>query len=107
MLEAALLGDTGEDTPAGCLLASATVSCSPEAADLQAEVSAIRHDIERALHDRIVGEVDAGAMPADTDADGLAGHVMAVVQGMSTLARDGADRAHLRRIAATAMRAWP
>ena len=107
LLEAALLGDTGQDTPPGCLLATATISCAPEATDLQAEGAAIRHGIEAALRDRIGAEVTSGAMPADTDADGLAGHVMAVVQGMSTLARDGADRAKLRRVAATAMLAWP
>ena len=46
-------------------------------------------------------------MAADADADALAGHVMAVIQGMSTLARDGAPREKLLRVAATAMLAWP
>jgi len=46
-------------------------------------------------------------MDAETDADALAGHVMAVIQGMSTLARDGAAREKLTRVAATAMLAWP
>ncbi len=46
-------------------------------------------------------------MAANADADTLAGHVMAVIQGMSTLARDGAPREKLMRVAATAMLAWP
>jgi hypothetical protein len=33
--------------------------------------------------------------------------VMAVIQGMSTLARDGASRAKLLRVATSAMHAWP
>ncbi len=46
-------------------------------------------------------------MDAETDADALAGHVMAVIQGMSTLARDGGAREKLTRVAATAMLVWP
>ncbi len=41
------------------------------------------------------------------DADALAGHVMAVIQGMSTLARDGAQRDKLLAVADMAMLAWP
>jgi hypothetical protein len=46
-------------------------------------------------------------MPADTDADALAGHIMAAIQGLSTLARDGATREKLLRVASAAMTAWP
>jgi len=107
LLTAAVLGDTGEKTPPGCLLASSAVSCSAAAADVQAELAAIRGRIEGRLRDRIARAVETGEMPADTGADTLAGHVMAVIQGMSTLARDGATREKLTRIAASAMRAWP
>ncbi len=41
------------------------------------------------------------------DADALAGMTMAVIQGMSTAARDGAPREKLLRIAAAALAAWP
>ena len=37
----------------------------------------------------------------------LAGHVFAVVQGMSTLAKDGAGRSKLMGIADAAMAGWP
>ncbi len=49
----------------------------------------------------------AGELPADADADALAGHVMAVIQGLATLARDGAAREKLLRVARTAMLGWP
>ena len=107
LLNAAVLGDTGADTPPGCLLASATISCSPAAADVQAELAALRRGIEAALKARILQDVAAGGMAPGTDADALAGHVMAVVQGMSTLARDGAPRDKLIRVAAAAMAGWP
>ena len=46
-------------------------------------------------------------MGAETDVDALAGHIMAMIHGMSTLARDVATREKLMRIAATALRSWP
>jgi AcrR family transcriptional regulator len=107
LLQAAAVGYTGADTPPGCLLASAAISCSAAAADVQGELAAIRRRVEARLHDRIVRAIDAGELRADAHADALAGHVMAVVQGMSTLARDGATRDKLLRVAAAAMQGWP
>jgi AcrR family transcriptional regulator len=107
LLTAAAMGNTGEDTPPGCLLASSIVSGSDSASGIREELAAIRRRIEAALRSRIERDVRNGMMPAGTDADGLAGHVFAVVQGMSTLAKDGADRTKLLRIADGAMMAWP
>ncbi len=107
LLQAAALGFTGNDTPPGCLLASSAISCSAAAADVQGGLAVIRRRIEACLHDKIVQAIAAGEMAADADADALAGHVMAMIQGMSTLARDGAPREKLMRVAATAMLAWP
>ena len=107
LLRAAALGFTGSDTPPGCLLASSAISCSAAAADVQGGLAAIRRRIEARLHGKIVQAMEAGELAADADADALAGHVMAVIQGMSTLARDGAPRDKLMRVAATAMLAWP
>ncbi|OJG00237.1 TetR/AcrR family transcriptional regulator [Pararhizobium antarcticum] len=106
LLNAAVLGDTGDDTPPGCLLASSAQSCSAAAADVQAELASLRGTIETCLRDRISRAIETGEMPPHTDAEMLAGHVMAVIQGMSTLARDGANRDKLTRIAASAMRSW-
>lgn len=107
LLTAAALGDTGNDTPPGCLLASAIVSSSASAADMREELAAIRRGIEAALRARIEHDVAQGVLPADSDAEALAGLVFAVVQGMSTLAKDGAGRDKLLRIVDGAMRSWP
>ena len=107
LLAASATGFTGEDTPAGCLLASAAISCSNSASDVQAELAAIRRGIEACLRDKIVSSIDAGLMPCESDPEALAAHTMAVIQGMSTLARDGASRDKLLRIADTAMQVWP
>jgi len=107
LLRASALGFTGIDSPPGCLLATSAISCSAAAADVQGALAAVRRRIEARLHDRIVQAIATGEMAVDADADALAGHVMAVIQGMSTLARDGAPREKLLRVAATAMLAWP
>lgn len=107
LLISAAIGDTGADTPPGCLLASSIVSASPEAATVREELAAMRRAIQAALRMRIERDVTAGAIPADTDAGAVAAHLFAVVQGMSTLAKDGADRATLLGIVDQAMRSWP
>lgn len=107
LLQGSVAGFTGTDTPAGCLLASATISCSAAAMDVQQALAARRQGIEADLRARILQAMAIGELPAGTDADALAGHVMAVIQGLSTLARDGASREKLTRVADTAMAAWP
>ena len=107
LLRAAALGFTGETTPAGCLLASSAISGSAAAVDVQQELAALRRGIEARLRQKIVDAIDAGELAGGAEPDALAGHVMAVIQGMSTLARDGAAREKLLAIAELAMLAWP
>ena len=107
LLTAAAMGGTGVDTPPGCLLASSIVSSSSSAAGIREELAVIRRGIEAALRARIERDVGDGVLPAGSDAEMLAGHVFAVVQGMSTLAKDGAGRDKLLRIVDGAMAHWP
>ena len=107
MLLGAAAGFTGECTPKGCLLASAAVSCSEDAGDVRQALGARRRGIEAQVRDRIAAGIRQGDVPADTDADALAAMVMALIQGMSTLARDGAAREKLNRIVMTALQGWP
>lgn len=107
LLEASVMGFTGEETPKGCLLATSAISCSGAASDVQEELAAIRMNIEALLKAKVIADRHAGRIPADSDADALAGHILAVIQGLSTLARDGAPREKLFRVVNMAMRAWP
>lgn len=107
LLLAAAQGFTGADTPAGCLLASSAISCSSAASDVKEELAAIRRSIEASLRQKIVASIDAGQMPASANAEALACLTLAVIQGMSTLARDGATRDKLLQMAGVAMQAWP
>lgn len=104
LLEASAIGFTGTDTPPGCLLASAAISCSAAAADVQDELAAIRRSIEARLRERLAAGVSEGEPDAATDVDAVAAHVMAVIQGLSTLARDGGGREKLMGVVGVVMR---
>lgn len=106
LLQAAAIKFTGIDTPPGGLLASAAISCSPAAADVKEALADRRRAAEALLKRRIERAIGAGELPSTLDADALAGHAMAIIQGMSTLARDGASREKLWRVAKTAMGSW-
>ena len=92
ILTAAAQAFTGDTTPKGCLLASATASGSADAAEVQRAVADIRKAIDARLRFRIERDVMARILPCGTDAAALSGLVMAVIQGMSVLARDGVAR---------------
>ena len=98
---------TGRSTPKGCLLANATASGSAESVDVQAAVADVRQGIQTILQSRIRRDVEAGLLPPETQAAALAGLILAVTQGMSILARDGATRTSLLAIVQVALRAWP
>ena len=107
LLRAAAIGFTGDATPAGCLLASAAISGSRESEDVQRKLASIRRRIERRLRAKIAVDVNSGRLPQDCNPEALAGHIMAVIQGMSTLARDGAKRQKLMEVVTVALNAWP
>ena len=107
LLVSAAIGFTGENTPPGCLLATSAISCSQESMDLQETLAKIRRHLEAQLRARFTRAVEAGEVRSDADPAALAGCIMAVSQGMSTLARDGATRSHLMAIIDTALTGWP
>jgi len=107
LLRAAAIGFTGVDTPPGCLLASSAISCSDGAEDVKLALAARRRSIEQQLRTKVEQSIHGQLLPADSDAEALAGMTMAMIQGMSTLARDGATRQKLLAMADTAMQAWP
>ena len=58
LLQAAAEGFTGQDTPAGCLLASSAISCSKGANDVKEELAAIRREIEEKLLKKVKESVE-------------------------------------------------
>ncbi|WP_428374242.1 TetR/AcrR family transcriptional regulator [Lichenicoccus sp.] len=107
LMTAAVETYTGEATPRGCLLASATASGSADSADVQEAVANVRRGVDGRLRTRIERDIQHGVLPLGTQAAALAGLVLAVMQGMSVLARDGATQGSLLAIVQAALRAWP
>ena len=107
MLISAATAFTGEATPRGCLLASATASGSSASADVQRAIADIREGVAIRLRARIARDVEARILPLDVDVAAVAGMVMAIIQGMSVLARDGMDRPELLAIVERTLQAWP
>lgn len=107
MLATAAITFTGEATPRGCLLASATASGPEESADVRSAVSEVRRGIATLLADRIAQDVVACILPATTNAEALSDLILVIVQGMSVLARDNVSRERLLALSEQAMLAWP
>lgn len=107
LLHGAALRFTGADTPAGCLVAGALSGCPDALSDIRQDLTAVRTATRAALRTRIARDVTEGRMLEATDADVLAAQVVALVQGMATLARDGMPRAMLLRIAEQGLAGWP
>lgn len=107
MMAGAAAAYTGDATPKGCLLASATASVSAASSDVQAAISDIRKGIGDRLRARIDRDIATGVLPPTADSAALTGLVMTVTQGMSVLARDGMPRACLLAIVELALQAWP
>jgi hypothetical protein len=74
---------------------------------VQETLAAIRRDTEARLRRKISRAIKTGELPVHSDAALLAGLTMTVIQGLSTMARDGASRKKLLGVASHAMRAWP
>ena len=107
MLEDAVRLYTGKATPRGCLLASAVATGSKDAVDVRDEVARERRAIRAIIVGRIERDIEAGILPPQTTPSVLADLALAITQGMSVLARDGADRDALLDVARVSMMSWP
>lgn len=91
------------DQPAGCMVALGATHCSPQSESSQQFLRETRAESLRWLANRIPpAELPSGVTP-----ELMASLMMAVLQGMSVQARDGAGQADLLAMGQLAMRAWP
>ena len=107
LLESSAYWFTQSGYPAGCLVASAASSGSETSHRVRAALTTIRKANEKALQKKAERDVREGRLPKTADARALSAMTIAVMQGMSTLARDGADRKALLSVVQAAMMAWP
>ncbi len=93
--------------PRGCMVVLSAISVSEEAASVQKELMKCRSGWEKEMKRRIERGVKDGDVPQSVNAGALASFYMAVLQGMSLHAKDGASRERLKEIGEAAMGAWP
>ncbi|XVQ12526.1 TetR/AcrR family transcriptional regulator [Spirillospora sp. CA-255316] len=98
---------TDPTRPRGCLIISAATNYTPASAEVERHLRDLRNANVRLIERRIAEDVEAGVLPAGTDPRTLAQLAAAVLQGLSQQARDGATRAELEAVAATAIKVWP
>lgn len=89
--------------PAGCMVALGATHCAPQSVGVQEFLRERRRQSLQLLAARIPPE----ELPSCVTPDEMADFVMAVLQGMSIQARDGADQARLLCLGRLAMRSWP
>ncbi len=93
--------------PQGCMVVSAATNCSGASSGICENLSARRQSGQELVLNRIENGINQGELPRDSNAEALAGFVIAVLHGLSIAARDGTKRDLLLAIVDTAMNAWP
>jgi hypothetical protein len=96
-----------KSTPPGCLLVQGISGCGDHAQCIRNELCKRRTANEKTIRERLKRAKAEGDLPKDADPAALSRFVATVTEGMAVQAAGGASRAELRRIAETAMAAWP
>ena len=93
--------------PRGCLMVQGALACGKDADSVRKDLIARRSAGECALRQRFDRARAEGDLPPDADPADLARYVTTVLHGLSVQAASGVPRDALRRVADTALRAWP
>jgi AcrR family transcriptional regulator len=107
LLEGAAATLTRRAQPRGCMIVLSALHGFAESTDLDRELQQCRAEDAEMILDRIKKSVADGELPNSCNPAAMAAFYMAILQGMSVQARDGATRASLIAIADQAMQAWP
>jgi TetR/AcrR family transcriptional regulator, copper-responsive repressor len=106
LLLAAAEAYTDRSDPPGCMVIHSGVNCSAKSDDIASELATIRRSVESSIASRITQGQAEGDVSPEINALETASFFAAVLQGMSTHARDGGSTEVLRAIARQAMASW-
>ena len=95
------------DQPHGCLGVITSVACGPEAQSVREEVVKRGDAGKRALTERFVRAKEEGDLQPHVDPEGLMRVLIAMLQGISVQASQGATREELDRLVDTSLSLWP
>jgi AcrR family transcriptional regulator len=90
-----------------CIVMQGTLASGDQSAAIRREADSRRSAAQAALRKRLERAKRERDLPPDSTPDDLARYLYAISHGMAIQAKAGATRAQLRRIAQTALNAWP
>jgi AcrR family transcriptional regulator len=106
MLNSAAISCVQPQKPTGCLLVLGATNGGPETAGVQAQLSDCRRQMADRIRARLERGVTDGELPGGLDLASIAAYYIAVFNGLSISARDGADLATLQAVVRNAMAGW-
>ena len=106
-LKQAAEGFANKDTPNGCLIVQAALTCGQSSSVVQQELIAYRKHFEAGFAERFEQAKAEGDLPQQADSKQLAKYVATIHQGMSVQASTGATREELLALVEMAMKSWP
>lgn len=106
-LTGAVHASTRPDCPAGCLGVQGFLVAGHLGESARAALRAWQDDSHARLRARFRRAADDGDLPAGTDPDTLARHLVTMANGIAVQAAGGTGRDDLQRLADAALRAFP
>jgi AcrR family transcriptional regulator len=107
MLRGAVDNVTSCEQPHGCLGVITSVACGAESQSVREEVVKRGEAGKRALTERFVRAREEGDLPPHIDPEGLMRVLIALLQGISVQASQGASREELERLVESGLALWP
>jgi AcrR family transcriptional regulator len=107
LLRKAADGASDPRNPRGCLMVQSALACGEATDSIRQELNARRAAGEAAIRRRLSRAKSEGDLLRGADPAELARYLVTVIHGMAVQAAGGASRGKLRRVAETALRAWP
>jgi len=107
MLRGAIENVVSAGEPHGCMGVITSVACGPESQSIREEVVKRGEAGKRALTARFERAKDEGDLPAHLDPEGLMRVLIAMLQGISVQANQGATREELEHLVETSLMIWP
>ncbi len=107
MLRGSIDNVTSSNEPHGCMGVITSVACGPDSQSVREDVVKRAEKAKAALIERFERAKAEGDLPAHVDPEGLMRVLVAMLQGISVQANQGATREELERLVETGLTLWP
>ena len=107
MLRGSVDNVMSSDQPHGCLGVITSVACGPESQSVREDVVKRGEVGKKALIERFDRAKVEGDLPSHIDPEGLMRVLIAMLQGISVQANQGASRSELEHLVETGLLLWP